>query len=300
MTSPKVSVIVPAYNAEKYLERCLNSIAVQTMQDFEVIVVDDGSQDMTAAIAKQFSVKDKRFKLVQKQNGGVSSARNKGLGLACGSWICFVDADDYISNDYLPSDINQEVDMYIQNWKYHGEEEFKEYLEPNTYIGEGYNDFLRQFAHFDLFRGVLCKIIKKSIVDSAGIRFIQDVRIGEDTLFFMDYASRCRGVCVLNDGCYFYDRRAEEWTSKYNLSREEVLQFFSYFMEKYDNLPVPLPHLAEFELVLFSGFVSKENRSLFNWQLTKPVLSIKKALIPIKGPGYLLKYMAEKTFSFFI
>lgn len=97
MQNKKVSVIVPVYNMEKYLSRCVDSILAQTYADLEVILVDDGSKDSSAAICDQYAERDGRIKVVHKANGGLSSARNAGLDLAKGDYIGFVDSDDYIS-----------------------------------------------------------------------------------------------------------------------------------------------------------------------------------------------------------
>ena len=92
--TPKISCIVPVYNVEKYLRRCVDSILNQTFTDFELILVDDGSPDNSPAICYEYAVKDSRIKVIHKVNGGVSSARNVGLDVAKGEWICFVDSDD--------------------------------------------------------------------------------------------------------------------------------------------------------------------------------------------------------------
>lgn len=101
MDTPKISVIVPVYNVEKYLSRCVNSIISQTFSDFELILVDDGSTDSSGKICDEYGKKDGRVKVIHKKNGGLSSARNCGLENAKGKYICFVDSDDWISSDYL-------------------------------------------------------------------------------------------------------------------------------------------------------------------------------------------------------
>lgn len=99
MNKPLISVIVPVYNVEKFLSRCLNSILAQTYNNLEVILVDDGSTDNSGKICDDYALKDKRIRVIHKQNGGVSSARNMALSVAKGEYIGFVDSDDYIEND---------------------------------------------------------------------------------------------------------------------------------------------------------------------------------------------------------
>lgn len=100
-SNPKVSIIVPAFNAEQYLGACVDSILGQSFSDFELLIVDDGSVDDTASIAESYEASDSRVRVLRKSNGGLSSARNYGVRFACGTFILFVDADDYIDWNYL-------------------------------------------------------------------------------------------------------------------------------------------------------------------------------------------------------
>lgn len=99
--NPVVSVIVPVYKVEKYLDRCVQSILNQTMKDFELILIDDGSPDKCGMICDNWKNKDARIKVIHKENGGLSSARNAGLSIAKGDYIAFIDSDDWVSVDYL-------------------------------------------------------------------------------------------------------------------------------------------------------------------------------------------------------
>ena len=110
---PKISVIIPVYNAEKTLHRCIDSILAQTFSDFEVLLIDDGSKDKSGEICDEYARKDSRIKVCHKENGGVSSARNMGLDNAKGEWITFVDADDYIASDFLSAINNNNCDFII-------------------------------------------------------------------------------------------------------------------------------------------------------------------------------------------
>lgn len=99
--SPKISVIVPVFNTEKYLHRCIDSILSQTFTDFELLLIDDGSMDASGAICDEYAKKDTRVRTFHKENGGVSSARNLGLDEAKGEWITFADSDDWVGADWL-------------------------------------------------------------------------------------------------------------------------------------------------------------------------------------------------------
>ena len=101
MELPIISVVVPVYNVEKYLEKCLNSILEQTYKNFEVILVDDGSSDCCFNICEQYAKKDTRIKAFHKKNGGLADARNYGIKRAIGNYITFIDSDDFVKKEYL-------------------------------------------------------------------------------------------------------------------------------------------------------------------------------------------------------
>ena len=99
MHSPYISIIVPVYNVEKYLERCLNSIKNQTFSDWECILIDDGSPDNSGKICDDYAARDKRIMVKHQKNGGVSKARNIGLGSATGEYVTFLDSDDWLDSN---------------------------------------------------------------------------------------------------------------------------------------------------------------------------------------------------------
>ena len=103
MSNPKISVIIPVYNAESTLRRCVDSVLAQTFTDFECLIINDGSKDRSGAICDEYAARDSRVKVFHKENGGVSSARNVGLDNATGEWIAFVDSDDWAGEKYLES-----------------------------------------------------------------------------------------------------------------------------------------------------------------------------------------------------
>lgn len=119
MESPKISIVVPVYNAEKYLGRCINSILAQTFVDFEVLLIDDGSKDYSGNICDDYALIDMRIKVIHKKNEGVSTARNVGLDSARGEWIAFVDADDFVYPTWLHNYIvlADGYDLVVQGFK---------------------------------------------------------------------------------------------------------------------------------------------------------------------------------------
>lgn len=120
--SPLVSVIVPIYKVEQYLKRCIDSIIAQTYKNIEIILVDDGSPDNCGAICDEYALNNGRIKVVHKPNGGLSDARNKGIEVSKGDYICFVDSDDYVEKDYIEKMLSaaelSNADLVISNFKY--------------------------------------------------------------------------------------------------------------------------------------------------------------------------------------
>ena len=118
----KISVIVPVYNVEKFIKRCLDSIINQTTKDLEIILVNDGSTDNSGKICDEYAKLDNRITVIHKENGGISSARNIGLDVATGEWIAFVDSDDYIEKDMYEvlykTAIEKNVDICACFFKY--------------------------------------------------------------------------------------------------------------------------------------------------------------------------------------
>ena len=101
MNNPAISIIIPVYNAENYLRRCIDSVLSQSFTDFELILVDDGSKDKSPQICDEYASQDTRVRVIHKANGGVSAARNDGLDIAKGEYITFIDSDDWVERDYL-------------------------------------------------------------------------------------------------------------------------------------------------------------------------------------------------------
>ena len=116
-----ISIIVPIYNVEKYLRQCLDSILNQTYQNFECLLINDGSLDNSADICREYVSKDSRFKYFEKENGGVSSARNLGIECSRGEYITFIDSDDWVDYDYLEvlynSLVDERADIAISTYK---------------------------------------------------------------------------------------------------------------------------------------------------------------------------------------
>lgn len=140
MNIPLISVIIPVYNNENCLHRCVDSILIQTYTDFELLLINDGSKDSSGSICDEYSVIDKRVHVFHKENGGASSARNIGLENAKGEWITFCDSDDFVDSDWLMNFIensNGNCDLVVQTIKILNKEYDKIYGPQQLIEGNG-------------------------------------------------------------------------------------------------------------------------------------------------------------------
>ena len=206
---PIISVIVPVYNVEKYLNRCVESIINQTFKDFELILVDDGSTDNCPQMCDKWAKKDSRIKAIHKPNGGASSARNVGLDIAIGDFISFVDADDVVTNELLEKVIYyqsiNDYDIVEFSIKYITDYSQMEIQDTMDYVNEVYigKDLINKIFQKCLGGTVypVNKLYKKCIFK--GLRF-EDGRMCEDQLITPMIYDRAKEVFVTSEVLYYY------------------------------------------------------------------------------------------------
>ncbi len=198
----KCSVIVPMYNSKETIGRCINSLLLQTYQDYEIIVIDDGSTDESVTIVKAFN--SENISILHQPNQGVSAARNLGLDNARGDLIFFIDSDDYVNSRLLEKVVNSFRDnkcdavffgfTRVEN---HSETEF---LPPH--IQDGYYNNLVNLSRCDTFGYPWIKAIKRECI--ASNRFRKDVKLYEDELFSLEVFKTPRKICSLRESLYNY------------------------------------------------------------------------------------------------
>lgn len=202
---PKVSIIIPIFNACKFLDDCLKSIQNQTFGDFEAICVDDGSTDNSRSICKNWCSIDSRFEYVFQENAGVSAARNTGISIAKGQYICFVDADDYLDYHYLDELLQyiDNCDAVICEWtrgQHLGQKgTFKE-MRPHSLI---HDVIYERIKH----PGLYCFLYKESIIEKYNIRFSVGCIKNEDTEFYIKYLAACKNNIALTSYVGYYYRQ---------------------------------------------------------------------------------------------
>ena len=210
---PKISVIVPVYNVEKYLNRCVDSILNQTFEDFELILVNDGSPDNCGNICDEYAQKDNRVKVIHKKNGGVSSARNVGIDIAQGEYIMFVDSDDWINENMLNDMYNMpDSDMKVSSIRMIGKDNSTEYIiDTKMYTQEDLLiGFFSEAFPIICFCGPCCKLYKKDIIFNNAVRFNEDMSLGEDTYFNLNYIKHCKSIYTSEQIYYYYMRENSE------------------------------------------------------------------------------------------
>lgn len=217
-----VTIIVPVYNVEKYLDKCIESILYQTYKNLEIILVDDGSTDNSGKIIDEYAKKDTRIVVIHKENGGVSSARNAGLNNSTGDYICFCDADDYLMNDYVEYLLNMaltnDVDIALTknmfsnfNNKQATKDNIEKYTGERTAI---------DILSYNIPIGVYCKIFKREFLNKNNIRFLPEIFIGEGFNFNVDSFQRASKVAIGYRKVYFYRRDNEtSATTKFSIEK---------------------------------------------------------------------------------
>lgn len=214
-----ITVVVPIYKVEKYLEKCIDSIIKQTYENLEIILVDDGSPDKCPQICDEYAKNDSRIRVIHKENGGVSSARNIGMENARGKWIAFIDADDWIEEKYFEKMLDRvktnDADIVLCGYnrvmpncnikinsnggdeKVNAKEYLIKVLNPQTGYG---------FVHM--------KIIKKQVIGDT--RFDTDLKVGEDALFNIEISKKINTAILVKEALYNYRNNSESVVKKFD------------------------------------------------------------------------------------
>ncbi len=210
-----ISVIVPVYNTEKYLSRCIDSVLSSTYTDFELLLINDGSTDQSLDICRKYKEQDNRITLISQENQGVCAARNLGLRVCRGDWIIFIDSDDYISSDFLEMTAcaeYQDKDLLLFDFDRSGNTE-RQTASAIYYEKEDMHELIRRIlvpeklpgdGNVD-FRTPCARAFRRSVIDRYSIRFSRDITIGEDLLFNLAYQLRADSCAYIPKPVYHYD-----------------------------------------------------------------------------------------------
>lgn len=217
MLRPKVSVIIPMYNCERYIKKCLDSLLEQSVSEYEVIIVNDGSTDGSEKLVSDYICTHRAsyFRLISKTNGGISSARNVGIENANGKWLTFVDADDWVESDYLKSMLEpvekEPADFCIAGYRKYFEDsgEMKDCYAPQNC------SCMREKAINKIyFPAPFARMYSRSIVMDNGLRFDERLRVGEDQAFNFNYLCYVKRCLLINVRYYIYRIHSNSITKK--------------------------------------------------------------------------------------
>lgn len=216
----KISTIIPVYNAEKTIQKCIDSLIQQKFEDFEIIIINDGSIDNSATICNSYAMHNDKIKVIHKNNGGVSSARNIGLNNAKGEYITFVDSDDFVEPDYLSilyNSINN-FDIAICGYNQIENKIIKQIniAEENITQETLRNNFFNYYLY-----ALICapwgKIYCLGIIKNNNIKFDERINWGEDFIFNIQYFEHCKNIRFIPDILYNYVLGEGTSTSKHNI-----------------------------------------------------------------------------------
>lgn len=267
-----ISIIIPVYNTEKYIYKCCDSILNQEYKDYEVLLIDDGSNDNSGNICDYYASIDNRFKVLHKPNSGVSSARNLGINESKGDFITFVDSDDYLDDNYLTHLIsNKAYDLVVGGAKYIDQDGFHYYTSNNKRIeinnSKDFNEFFFEIDISTILDAPWNKLYKRDYIIKNNIRFDETLFYGEDKLFTLKYLAVCNCIIQLESKSYNYRvygnkkytinyKYRLDWINKIEEAYKQLYKKFNYTADKINPLYSFLIH--NYYLIIESLFGSKE------------------------------------------
>lgn len=228
----KVSIIIPVYNVEKYLEKCIQSVISQTLKEIQIFLIDDGSSDASWDIVKRFAKRDKRITAIQQENAGAALARNRGLELAKGEYIGFVDSDDYIDPDYFEklykTAIDEDADIARAYVKSEIETSDEYQMAHST---EGYDNYYNVLSKEKVLESKLnltssnwLAIYRRSLLDKNKIHFIPEIRTGQDNIFNLHVSYFANKVVFMKEPSYYHMiRRDGSLMTGYNFTTDGLI-----------------------------------------------------------------------------
>jgi len=291
MQTPKISIIVPIYNAEKYIDRCMQSIYAQTLTDYEIILVNDGSKDNSLACCQAYADKDDRIRVIDKENGGAGSARNAGIEIAKGEYLAFPDADDWFEKEMYQElyDLakSEDFDIVFSGVHYYQQGDGGEmvysrssYCTPVRYVTqkECRENVMKLFPTTTIFDVPWNKLYKRELLIKNGIRF-RNLRRCQDATFNID--------------CYHYaEKVAADGKAYYNYMENTQADVWRKFPKNYIDINVYYyTHLKE---ILTDWGMYKEN--IKQHYDTSFVLSVYETLGMFDNPNWGLKKREQKEY----
>ena len=308
--SPFISIIIPVYNAELYLRRCLDSVLSQSFEDFELLLIDDGSKDASGTICDEYARDDKRIKVFHKPNGGVSSARNVGLKNAKGEWIYFVDADDEVLPNGLQAladGICDDVDVVMGGLEKCDEQGNVLYeMEKGPNVLSKRDGILINYGASKVCTGnwgwMTIRLFRNTILRQNNICFDDDVVYNEDELFVVRYLCACKGQThYINTSVYrYYESANSVMESTKHAFNPKMLTSFDSLLRMYRIIALDKETDSELIRIAKDGIINRylmirgqmqQHNAIDNAILAE----CRKQCIKECGLGFVIGYMIRRT-----
>lgn len=313
MSTPFISIVIPVYNAQKHILQCLESVHQQTFTDYEVVLVDDGSKDDSAQIITEFAASRglSNYRLIQKENGGVSSARNAGIQAARGQWIAFVDSDDWLEPEYLSlmaeRVVEPEVDYCLIGFRAYDDATGRlEIWSDYPLSGGAIPQELYALTSFDY---IWARLYKKSILDEHGIRFDTRISYCEDNAFNFDYIRHVRRFACVSQMGYNYRRGHEGSLSKSLVYPQMRMHFYEHmqgFVDAFSaqDIVYALNHNRSFCWVMWNVLMTKvscdilmkQSKQARRFKKTPLAQAIIRAYRPRGKKDKMFRFLLKHTF----
>lgn len=278
----KISVIVPVYNSDKYIERCIRSIISQTFKDWELILIDDGSTDSSGIICESYANLDKRIRVIHKSNSGVSSTRNIGIEEAKGEYITFVDSDDWIEYDFFEK-VTNEIDQMNVAVVITGYLKDNNNIITNRFKGKykeiiGIDKARKEFFLCDKFSwAIYANFYKKEILNK--FKFDANLKIGEDMLFFWQVLNSVEKIGYLPLYKYHYDISASKtMTSKFSLKWFHGLKVKRNIYNQVKNISKEIELLSRIVVVVEMVTLAKKAYEIDNYKSERIIKYLQKEI----------------------
>lgn len=289
-----ISVIVPIYNVEKFLPKCLNSLIAQSCEDIEIILVDDGSTDACPKLCDTCAAKDSRIKVIHKENGGLISARQAGLRAAAGEYIGFVDGDDWIEPNMYEVFYKQielhHPDMLVCEffYSYPDKEEKSQYrLKQSLYTRAELEKnvfptmlFYEKFYQFGVYPNCWSKVFKKELLEKYLFQVDTRTRLGEDTAFTYPCLMDSNSLCFIEEPLYHYRINNESMTKKYDSQLPEIFILpYRALVNSNCAIGVDLTSQLPYYLLYLVNFVIRNEASERNPKSKKERIAVLESLL---------------------
>ena len=287
-----VSIIVPVFNVEKVLSQCIESVMAQTFSNFELLLIDDGSNDNSGKICDEFAQRDNRISVFHQKNQGVSKARNEGIKHSIGSYLCFIDSDDFVDPKY--------IERLVENMNYNtlpicgirfinAKIDFTP--ESKQVSFEKDSQHIEKVLHNLYFTGPVCKLFSRDVITNNGIAFDASMRLSEDLHFVLRYIQHIDNICLISEALYNY--RDPDGSIKYRITSIEL----SKNLERLNDALSILEKVKSIRLDDFKAWMNNNELSHFlNFLMQIPgykdfkneIQELKK--IPIQTNSHKLKF----------